>query len=60
MVTAAMGDALVWFGPHYWIVVAAVAVFLWWRRATVMVPEGCHALITKFGRLEQRHPARAG
>jgi regulator of protease activity HflC (stomatin/prohibitin superfamily) len=44
-------EQLTFFGPHYWAVVAVVAVFLWWRRSMVMVPEGCQALITKFGKL---------
>ncbi|WP_214104383.1 SPFH domain-containing protein [Acrocarpospora catenulata] len=44
-------DAL--FGPHYWITLALAAAFLWWRRSVVMVPEGCRALITKFGKLVQ-------
>ncbi|GGO75199.1 SPFH domain-containing protein [Nonomuraea cavernae] len=39
------------FGPHYWIVLVLAAAFLWWRRSVVMVPEGCKALITKFGKL---------
>lgn len=39
------------FGLHYWIVLVLAAVFLWWRRSVVMVPEGCKALITKFGKL---------
>ncbi|WP_188195007.1 SPFH domain-containing protein [Nonomuraea sp. SYSU D8015] len=39
------------FGPHYWVVLVLAAVFLWWRRSVVMVPEGCKALITKFGKL---------
>ncbi|WP_240197086.1 SPFH domain-containing protein [Nonomuraea lactucae] len=39
------------FGPHYWAVLVIAAVFLWWRRSVVMVPEGCKALITKFGKL---------
>ncbi|HEV2089222.1 MAG TPA: SPFH domain-containing protein [Cryptosporangiaceae bacterium] len=51
LVTTLSGDALAYFGPHYWAVVAAVAAFLWWRRSLVMVPEGCQALITKFGKL---------
>ncbi|MCA2178851.1 SPFH domain-containing protein [Nonomuraea glycinis] len=41
------------FGPHYWIVLVLAAVFLWWRRSVVMVPEGCKALITKFGKMVQ-------
>ncbi|MFB4275061.1 MULTISPECIES: SPFH domain-containing protein [unclassified Nonomuraea] len=39
------------FGPHYWVVLILAAVFLWWRRSVVMVPEGCKALITQFGKL---------
>lgn len=39
------------FGPHYWAVLVLAAAFLWWRRSVVMVPEGCKALITKFGKL---------
>ncbi|MFG2072825.1 SPFH domain-containing protein [Nonomuraea maritima] len=39
------------FGPHYWVVLVLAAVFLWWRRSVVMVPEGCKALITQFGKL---------
>ncbi|GAA0924028.1 SPFH domain-containing protein [Nonomuraea longicatena] len=43
----------VFFGPHYWAVLVLAAAFLWWRRSVVMVPEGCKALITKFGKLVQ-------
>ncbi|NUO99389.1 MAG: SPFH domain-containing protein [Nonomuraea sp.] len=39
------------FGPHYWVVLVLAAAFLWWRRSVVMVPEGCKALITQFGKL---------
>jgi regulator of protease activity HflC (stomatin/prohibitin superfamily) len=46
-------EKLTFFGPHYWALVAIVGGFLWWRRAMVMVPEGCQALITKFGKLVQ-------
>ncbi|GGS53222.1 hypothetical protein GCM10010156_09820 [Planobispora rosea] len=41
------------FGVHYWVVLVLAAAFLWWRRSVVMVPEGCKALITKFGKLVQ-------
>ncbi|WP_084956474.1 SPFH domain-containing protein [Thermoactinospora rubra] len=41
------------FGPHYWAVLVLAAAFLWWRRSVVMVPDGCKALITKFGKLVQ-------
>ncbi|GLW12257.1 hypothetical protein Misp01_73850 [Microtetraspora sp. NBRC 13810] len=51
--------ARVLFGPHYWAVLLVAAVFLWWRRSVVMVPEGCRALITKFGKLvEIAEPGR--
>ncbi|MDF5755953.1 SPFH domain-containing protein [Spongiactinospora sp. TRM90649] len=46
-------EAGVLFGPHYWVVLVLAAAFLWWRRSVVMVPEGCRALITKFGKLVQ-------
>ncbi|WP_378787845.1 SPFH domain-containing protein [Nonomuraea fastidiosa] len=44
-------NAEVLFGLHYWIVLVLAAAFLWWRRSVVMVPEGCKALITQFGKL---------
>jgi regulator of protease activity HflC (stomatin/prohibitin superfamily) len=40
------------FGPHYWLFVLLLAGFLWWRRGMVMVPDGCVALITRFGKVE--------
>ncbi|MQA84240.1 MAG: SPFH domain-containing protein [Streptosporangiales bacterium] len=51
--TAVVGGAVVLFGPHYWFLVLVVTVFSWWRRSVVMVPEGCQALITKFGKLDR-------
>ncbi|MET8868558.1 SPFH domain-containing protein [Nonomuraea sp. NPDC004580] len=44
-------NADILFGPHYWVVLVLAAAFLWWRRSVVMVPEGCKALITQFGKL---------
>ncbi|CAM4228266.1 SPFH domain-containing protein [Nocardiopsis rhodophaea] len=41
------------FGFHYWLITLGVAAFMWWRQGMVMVPDGCHAMITKFGKLEQ-------
>ncbi|MBV2363594.1 SPFH domain-containing protein [Streptomonospora nanhaiensis] len=41
------------FGVHYWVLLVAIAAFLWWRQGLVMVPDGCAALITRFGKLEQ-------
>jgi regulator of protease activity HflC (stomatin/prohibitin superfamily) len=48
----AADNGLLFFGPHYWVVLAALVIAAWWRRSVVMVPEGCHALVTKFGKLE--------
>ena len=45
-----LGTAL--FGPHYWILVVLLAAFMWWRQGMVMVPEGCTALISRFGKIE--------
>ncbi|GAA3747609.1 hypothetical protein GCM10022205_38220 [Spinactinospora alkalitolerans] len=54
LVTAPIpGATLIVFGPHFWIIVLAIAAFMWWRQGMVMVPDGCQALITKFGKLEQ-------
>ncbi|MEU1901756.1 SPFH domain-containing protein [Nocardiopsis dassonvillei] len=40
------------FGVHYWLITIAVAVFMWWRQGMVMVPEGCEAIVTRFGKME--------
>jgi regulator of protease activity HflC (stomatin/prohibitin superfamily) len=40
-------------GPHLWLLLLAIAAIGWWRRSVVMIPDGCQALITRFGRLEQ-------
>lgn len=40
------------FGPHYWILLLVYAGYSWWRNSFVMIPDGCQALITKFGKLE--------
>lgn len=40
------------FGPHYWILLLAYTGFSLWRQSYVMVPDGCQALITRFGKLE--------
>lgn len=53
LLVSGLADIRVLFGPHYWAVLLLAAVFLWWRRSVVMVPEGCKALITKFGKLVQ-------
>jgi regulator of protease activity HflC (stomatin/prohibitin superfamily) len=41
------------FGWHYWLVFAAYAGFSAWKNSFVMIPDGCQALITKFGKLVQ-------
>jgi regulator of protease activity HflC (stomatin/prohibitin superfamily) len=46
------GLTMALFGPHYWLLVLLFAAFMWWRRGMVMVPEGCIALITRFGKVE--------
>jgi regulator of protease activity HflC (stomatin/prohibitin superfamily) len=30
-----------------------LAIFSWWRQSVVMVPDGCRAVITRFGKLEE-------
>lgn len=45
-----LGAAL--FGWHYWVIVVLIAAFMWWRQGMVMVPEGCTALISRFGKVE--------
>lgn len=40
------------FGPHYWVLVLLTAAFRYWRQGMVMVPEGCRALISRFGKVE--------
>ncbi|WP_242687471.1 MULTISPECIES: SPFH domain-containing protein [unclassified Actinopolyspora] len=49
----ATGVGTAWFGPHIWVLLAIAAVMLWARRSIVMVPEGCHAMITKFSKLDR-------
>ncbi len=45
--------ATILFGPHFWILLGLYLIFILWRNSYVMVPDGCKALITRFGRLEQ-------
>jgi regulator of protease activity HflC (stomatin/prohibitin superfamily) len=47
----ALGLAL--FGPHLWLLLIGLAAFTWWRQSVVMVPDGCRAVITRFGKLEE-------
>ncbi|MDN5697880.1 MAG: hypothetical protein L0G70_07885 [Rubrobacter sp.] len=46
------GLALAVAGPHLWLLLVVLSLFVWWRQSVVMVPDGCRALITRFGRLE--------
>src|SRR5215210_3692161 len=50
-VSGAVG--LVLFGPHLWLLLIGLAAFTWWRQSVVMVPDGCRAVITRFGKLEE-------
>jgi regulator of protease activity HflC (stomatin/prohibitin superfamily) len=43
--------ALTWFGPHYWLLLLAYVFFSIWRNSYVMIPDGCQALVTEFGKL---------
>ena len=47
------GAGLALFGPHLWLLLFCLALFGWWRQSVVMVPDGCKAVITRFGRLEE-------
>lgn len=40
------------FGPHYWILLLFYVVFNLWKNSFMMIPDGCKALITQFGKLE--------
>ncbi len=51
------GAASTWFGPHYWLLIVAYIGFSLWRNSYVMVPDGCEALITRYGKLERVAPA---
>ncbi|NJN65407.1 MAG: SPFH domain-containing protein [Chloroflexaceae bacterium] len=44
--------AWMFFGPHYWILLLAYAGFSLWKNSFVMVPDGCQAIITRFGKME--------
>ncbi len=40
------------FGIPYWALVLVTAGYRYWRQGMVMVPEGCRALISRFGKVE--------
>ncbi len=41
------------FSWPYWLLFAAFVGFKLWQSSYVMIPDGCQALITKFGKLEE-------
>ena len=41
------------FGPHFWLALLGYVIFNLWRNSYVMIPDGCQALITKFGKVEE-------
>ena len=47
------GIATAFFGAHYFLLVLVFAILSVARARIVMVPDGSHALITKFGKLEE-------
>ena len=47
------GGEVALFGPHLWLLLVLLAFFSWWRQSVVMVPDGCRAVITGFGKLEE-------
>lgn len=44
--------SLILFGPHYWLLLVGYVLLSLWRNSFVMIPDGCQALITKFGKVE--------
>ncbi len=53
LATLGSGVALALFGPHLWVLLVLLAVVSWWRQSVVSVPDGCRAVVTRFGRLEE-------
>lgn len=41
------------FGPTMWGILVFYLFYILWKRTTVMVPDGFHALVTRFGRLDE-------
>jgi regulator of protease activity HflC (stomatin/prohibitin superfamily) len=46
------GARLALAGPHYWLIWIGYVAFSIWRNSYVMIPDGCQALITRFGKVE--------
>lgn len=57
LATFVPGLSFVLFGPHYWLLVIGFILFNLWKNSYVMIPDGCQALITKFGKVEEMVPA---
>jgi regulator of protease activity HflC (stomatin/prohibitin superfamily) len=55
VIAGAVGSffSMVFFGPAFWGLALVVCVVQWLRRRVVMVPDGCQALIAKFGKVEE-------
>ena len=53
-VMSATTPGLFWviFGPHYWAIMIGYVGFHIWKNSYVMIPDGCTALITRFGKVE--------
>ncbi len=41
------------FGVHYWLLLLIYVGFNLWRNSFVEIPDGCQALITRFGKVEE-------
>jgi regulator of protease activity HflC (stomatin/prohibitin superfamily) len=41
------------FGLHYWVLWFGYVLFSLWRNSFVEIPDGCQALITRFGKVEE-------
>jgi regulator of protease activity HflC (stomatin/prohibitin superfamily) len=41
------------FGPHYWLLWLAFVAFSIWKNSYVEIPDGCQALIMKYGKVEE-------
>ncbi|MEM7031015.1 MAG: SPFH domain-containing protein [Chloroflexota bacterium] len=40
-------------GPHYWILWLVFVIYSIWKNSYVMIPDGCQALITRYGKVEE-------
>jgi len=45
------------FGPHYWLILLGFAGVSAYKNSFVRIPDGCQALITRFGKVEATVPA---